>query len=92
LDGIPDGWELDNGLNPLFDVLLKDYDGDGATNLSECHTDTNPWDSNDFPPIPYDMDADNDLDGLDLSVFVQDFNNGLLDETDLAEFAAIFWE
>ncbi len=46
-DGMPDGWELDNGLNPLSDEDAGfDGDGDDMTNHEEYLTGTNPGDSN----------------------------------------------
>jgi alpha-tubulin suppressor-like RCC1 family protein len=48
-DGIPDDWELANGLNP-FDPTdaARDDDGDGISNLAEFHARTNPRDRNSF--------------------------------------------
>lgn len=42
-DGIPDQWELDNGLNPndASDALL-DKDNDGSTSIEEFQNGTNP--------------------------------------------------
>lgn len=34
-DGMPDGWEVLNGLNPHFNDAGLDADGDGFTNLEE---------------------------------------------------------
>jgi len=34
-DGMPDGWEVDNSLDPLTDDSGDDYDSDGLTNLEE---------------------------------------------------------
>jgi hypothetical protein len=41
-DGMPDGWELAHGLNPLVNDASLDADGDGLTNLEECQHGTNP--------------------------------------------------
>ena len=34
-DGMPDSYEMDNGLNPFSNDAMGDKDGDGASNLSE---------------------------------------------------------
>ncbi|MHA1205344.1 MAG: hypothetical protein ACTSSL_10470 [Candidatus Heimdallarchaeaceae archaeon] len=34
-DGLTDGWEVNNGLDPLTDDAAEDLDGDGLTNLEE---------------------------------------------------------
>jgi hypothetical protein len=49
-DGMPDKWELDNGLNPLnaSDAFL-DKDGDGAVNLDEYLEGTDPGDKDSKP-------------------------------------------
>ncbi|MCL4298836.1 MAG: hypothetical protein KJ077_24070 [Anaerolineae bacterium] len=51
-DGMPDGWELDNGLDPEVDDASDDADGDGATNLDEYQAGSDP------------QDADSDGDGV----------------------------
>lgn len=57
-DGMPDIYELANGLDPLaaWDAGL-DPDGDGSTNLEEFYATTDPQDS--------DTDNDGRLDGFD---------------------------
>jgi len=42
-DGMPDGWELDNGLDPLTDDSANDPDGDGRTNAEEHIDGTDPF-------------------------------------------------
>ncbi|MCD6460926.1 hypothetical protein J7L67_09725 [bacterium] len=45
-DGMQDGWEYYNNLNPLVDDAALDSDNDGMTNLEEFIADTDPQDSN----------------------------------------------
>ena len=39
-DGMPDGWEYDNGLDPLQDDAYADSDGDGTPNIVEYESGT----------------------------------------------------
>ena len=39
-DGMPDEWEIENGLNPLEDDSMKDKDGDGLPNINEYEMNT----------------------------------------------------
>ena len=41
-DGMPDAWEIANGLNPNFNDAGLDPDGDGMTNLQEYLAGTDP--------------------------------------------------
>ena len=50
-DGVPDDWEIDNGLNPSIGDAYEDPDEDGFTNLQEYFADTDPRDPNSFPQL-----------------------------------------
>jgi hypothetical protein len=43
-DGLPDGWEMAHGMDPLLPDAAEDPDGDGRTNLEEYLSGTNPRD------------------------------------------------
>ena len=75
-DGIPDVWELANGLDPQKDDTAADKDGDGRTNLEEYNAGTDPlvddWEGPSFGSSGlfalntgginggYDLDSDGD--------------------------------
>ena len=49
-DGMPDAYELANGLDPLNAAdASQDADGDGFTNLEEFNKGTDPQDPSSFP-------------------------------------------
>ena len=48
-DYIPDGWEVQYGLDPLAVNTDKDTDGDHFTDYQEYFKETNPIDPNNFP-------------------------------------------
>lgn len=52
-DKMPDGWEVNNGLDPLFDDADGDEDGDGANNLMEYIRGTDPNDENSKPVMAF---------------------------------------
>ena len=41
-DGMPNGWEVDNSLDPLTNDAVEDADGDRFTNLEEYLVGTDP--------------------------------------------------
>ncbi|MCX7872731.1 MAG: lamin tail domain-containing protein [Verrucomicrobiae bacterium] len=45
-DGMPDDWEIANGLRPDVDDANEDKDGDGMSNIAEFIAGTNPSDKN----------------------------------------------
>lgn len=64
-DGILNGWELANGLNPLDPSdATADYDFDGLNNYAEYVASTNPWVNNRLMP-------DSDHDGIPDAVEVK---------------------
>jgi hypothetical protein len=77
-DGMPDGWEFDNGLNPLSDDSRADSDNDGILNVDEYSEGTNPNNSdsdgdgmsdswelvNGLDPLINDAAIDSDGDGI----------------------------
>jgi subtilisin family serine protease len=77
-DGMPDGWEVDHGLNPLVNDAALDPDSDGLTNLQEYTLGTHPKDSDTdddgmpdgwenthgLNPLANDASGDADSDGL----------------------------
>ena len=56
-DGMPDVWELANGLNPFLNDAALDKDGDGVSNLQEYLAGTNPSDAQSFLRIDATSDA-----------------------------------
>ena len=72
-DGMADGWEKQHNLNPLQNDALVDSDNDGFSNLREYLSGSDPQNDNDKPSILADFEGDNDVDGKDLSFFLQEF-------------------
>jgi hypothetical protein len=51
-DGMPDGWEVENGLNPNWSSDANgDEDDDGYSNLEEYERNTDPLDPNSVPEV-----------------------------------------
>ena len=76
-DTIPDGWEVDNSLDPLTNDTALDPDMDSLTNLEEYQANTDPQNS--------DTDSDGLLDGEEINTYKTDplqedtDSDGLLD-------------
>jgi serine protease AprX len=69
-DGIQDGWEIFNGLNPTINDALVDSDGDGLNNLSEFNYGSDPF------------NRDSDADGLEDGTEVIGGTSPVLSDTD----------
>ncbi len=70
-DGMPDGWEVQYGLNATNSNAAQDADNDGLTNLQEYQYNTNP------------LNNDTDSDGLSDGAEVNTYNtNPLNNDTD----------
>ena len=84
-DGMDDGWEAANGLDPAVDDSAGNPDNDGLTNLEE-------WNGGDNPTDPIDADSDNDdlTDGDEVNTHGTDpndadsDNDGLNDGVEIA--------
>ena len=64
-DGMPDGWEVENGLNPLVNDADDDKDEDGVSNIEEYEAGLNLWDDDtDHDGMPNDWEVENGLDPL----------------------------
>jgi outer membrane protein assembly factor BamB len=66
-DGMPDGWEVTYGLDPLDPAdAAEDADGDGYSNLEEYQGGSDPQDESDVPNrAPYAPDNPSPSDGQD---------------------------
>ena len=85
-DSMPDGWEVENDLNPLTDDALLDYDSDRFCNLREYLSISDPWNDQDIPFIIADFDFDEDIDGIELAKFINDYGRDVCLLIDLCEF------
>jgi hypothetical protein len=72
-DGLPNSWEYVHNLNGLLNDALEDADKDGFSNLREFLSGSDPQDDNDKPSVLADYGNDDDVDGVDLSLFIQEF-------------------
>lgn len=54
-DRIPDNWEIDFGLNPNVADGDQDYDSDFLTNYEEYFMYTDPYNTYDYDPYPYNI-------------------------------------
>jgi len=70
-DGLPDGYEVDNALDPHIDDANEDADSDGLSNLDEYFHQT------------YPRDADTDKDSMTDGYEVENSLNPLFDDADL---------
>ncbi|MGI9240662.1 MAG: hypothetical protein ACR2RV_07670, partial [Verrucomicrobiales bacterium] len=67
-DGMPDDYELANGLNPEVDDAALDLDGDSLTNISEFRgADGSPGTGDETSPNDEDSDADGSRDDHELT-------------------------
>ena len=83
-DGMDDGWELANGLDPAVDDSAGNPDNDGLTNLEE-------WNGGDNSTDPMDADSDNDdlTDGDEVNTHRTDPNDADSDDDGLNDGAEI---
>ena len=83
-DGMDDGWEAANGLDPAVDDSAGNPDNDGLTNLEE-------WNGGDNPTDPIDADSDNDdlTDGDEVNTHGTDPNDADSDDDGLNDGAEI---
>jgi len=72
-DGLPNEWESVHNLNWMVDDALEDRDNDGFSNLREYLSGSDPEIYHDQPSILADPENDNDVDGTDLSIFIEEF-------------------
>jgi hypothetical protein len=95
-DGMPDGWEVQHGLDPSVDDAGADPDGDELSNLDEYQADTDPQNSDTdgdgmpdgwevqhgLDPLVDDAGVDSDGDGLSNLDEYQNGTDPLDDDTD----------
>lgn len=76
-DGLPDSWEIENGLNPQNSTdATEDLDSDGLTNLEEFIAETDPNDADtDSDGIPDGWEVDHQLNPNDSADAALDADN-----------------
>ena len=73
-DGMPNIWEIENGLNPNVDDSGLDYDSDGLTNLQEYILGTNPTSSDsDFDTFPDAWEVRHGFNATDPTVSLMEY-------------------
>ncbi|MFT5857484.1 MAG: hypothetical protein ACI8XO_004745, partial [Verrucomicrobiales bacterium] len=83
-DGMDDGWETVNGLDPEIDDSAEDPDDDGLTNLEEWNGGENSTD-----PMDADTDGDDLSDGAEVNTHNTNPNNADSDDDGLNDGAEI---
>ena len=78
-DGMPDEWEIENGLDPLRNDSFLDFDSDGLSNIKEYELNTSVTNP--------DTDGDGILDGIEIQKGIDPNNedtdgDGILDPVD----------
>jgi chitinase len=84
-DGMPDEWETQYGLDPLYNNANDDWDGDGITDLEEYLSGSNPIldESNRAPNQPSVLYPGNDASNIELTPRLQSSEFSDPDEGDL---------
>ncbi|MHA1401270.1 MAG: right-handed parallel beta-helix repeat-containing protein [Candidatus Heimdallarchaeaceae archaeon] len=105
-DGMSDGWEVDNNLNPLKNDANEDLDNDGLTNIEEStigtfanNIDTDMDQLSDYQevkiyltnPLDEDTDGDNLLDGEEVNNYGTDPNNSDTDKDNLTDYEEVVY-
>lgn len=76
-DGMPDYWEIQNGLNENLDDSAGDLDNDGLNNLDEFNNNGNPNNNDDDNDgMPSQWEKDNNLNPYDASDANEDTDHG----------------
>ena len=90
-DGMPDGWEVSNSLNPLLEDSLNDPDSDNLINLDEFTHNTDPNDSdtdndgmNDGEEIALGFDPNNPFSNSFITILIIIISIGIISVISLA--------